>query len=318
VKDHLPLSGRLVSDAGFPLAGAKVRCGGREVATDREGRFAFDPLPAKPQRVEVAPERHFPLAAEARPGSPVELVATSRFGEARLEVDVTGASLFAVELAARFDPPVARRAVSTPAVFEGLAPGSYDLRVRAPGCLELARVVEVPAGGLRIDAALVRGGTLRLVSSRGASVAIFAVRGKAPPVVALKLADGSQTLSDLGPGLYRFVSRADGELVVVKEIELDPTTPPKELDLRGGKDSTLTVEVKDATGAPVAGAEITLATEGGFSRKVGGKTDASGRLKVERLFEGRMHVRAALGDRLGESALDTTPGTALNVTVTLR
>jgi protocatechuate 3,4-dioxygenase beta subunit len=315
VKDHLPLAGRLRSDAGFPLAGARVKCGGREAATDREGRFAFDRLPATWQQVEAAPERHFPVAVAARPGSPVDLVATSRFGDARLEVDVTGASLFTVELAARFDPPVARRASATPAVFEGLAPGSYDLRVRAPGCLEFAKVVEVPAEGLRVGAALVRGGTLRLVSSPGASVAIFAVRGRAPPVVALKLADGAQELFDFGPGLYRFVSRAEGELVVVKEIELDPTTPPKELDLRGGKESTLQVEVVDATGAPVLGAEITLVTEGGFARKVGGKTDAAGRLKVERLFEGRMHVRAALGGALGEAALDTTPGTDLSVTV---
>ncbi|HEX5139268.1 MAG TPA: carboxypeptidase-like regulatory domain-containing protein [Planctomycetota bacterium] len=317
VKDHLPLAGRLRSDAGAPLAGAKVRCAGREAVTDREGRFAFDVLPAKPQRVEATADRHFPRAVEARPGSPLDLVLTSHFGDARLEVGVTGAALFTVEIAARFAPPVLRRASATPAVFEGLAPGSYDVRVRAPGTLEFAQVVDLPAAGLRVEAALVRGGTLRLVSSPGASVAIFAVRGKAPPVVALKLADGTQTLSDFGPGLYRFVARAPGELVVVKEIELDPTTPPKELDLRGGKESTLVVSVKDATGAPVQGAEITVATEGGFSRPVG-KTDAKGELKIERLFDGRMYVRAALDSRLGESALDTTPGTALTVTVTLR
>ncbi|MCK6459916.1 MAG: carboxypeptidase-like regulatory domain-containing protein, partial [Planctomycetes bacterium] len=318
VKDHLPLQGRLRSDAGFPLAGVVVRCGGREATTDREGRFAFDRLPATPQRVEAAPERHFPLAAEARPGLPLDLVATSRFGEATLVVDVTGASLFEVELSARSDPPVARGAAATPAVFEGLAPGPYDLRVRAPGCLDLAKVVDVPAGGARIAVALERGGSLRLVSSPGASVAIFAIRGRAPSVVALKLAEGTQTLSDLGPGLYRFVSRADGELVVVKEVELGPTTPPRDLDLRGGRESTLVVEVTDAAGAPVEGAEITLATEGGFSRKAPGKTDAAGRLLIDRLFEGRMHVRAALGERLGESAIDTTPGTELSVSVTLR
>jgi hypothetical protein len=245
-------------------------------------------------------------------------VATSRFGEARLEVEVTGASLFTVELSARGDPPVTRSASVAPVVFEGLAPGSYDIRVRAPGCLEFAQVVDVQAAGTKIVAALSRGGTLKLVSSPGASVAIFAVRGKAPPVVALKLAEGTQTLSDFGPGLYRFVSRAEGELVVVKEIELGPTTPPKELDLRGGKESTLVVEVRDQTGAPVPGAEITLSTESGFSRKVGAKTDANGQLKIDRLFEGRMYVRASLDDRLGESALDTTPGSALSVSVTLR
>jgi hypothetical protein len=248
----------------------------------------------------------------------LDLVAMSRFGEARLEVDVTGAALFTVELAARFDPPVARAISASPAVFEGLAPGSYGLRVRAPGRVEFAKVVDVPAEGLRIAAALERGGTLRLVSSPGASVAIFAVRGKAPPVIALKLAEGTQTLSDFGPGLYRFVSRAEGELVVVKEVDLDPTTPPKELDLRGGKESTLTVEVRDETGAPLEGAEITLATESGFSRRVGGKTDANGRLKIDRLFEGRMYIRASLGDRLGESLLDVAPGRDLGASLTLR
>ncbi len=318
VKDHLPLAGTLRSDAGFSLAGVRVRCGGREATTDGEGRFSFDRLPARPQRIEAAPDRHFPVAADVRPGSPLDLVATSRFGEAKLEVEVTGAALFTVELAARADPPVTRQATASPAVFDGLAPGSYDVRVVAPGCLEFSQVVELGAGGARVIAALSRGGALRLVTSRGASVAIFAVRGKAPPVVALKLAEGTQTLSDFGPGLYRFVSRAEGELVVVKEIELGPTTPPKDLDLRGGKESTLVVEVRDPTGAPVPGAEITLATEGGFSRKVGGKTDATGQLKIDRLFEGRMYVRASLGDIFGESALDVSPGSALSVSVALR
>jgi len=317
VKDHLALAGTLRSDAGFPLAGARVRCGGREAVTDGEGRFAFDRVPAKPLRVEAAAERHFPLAVEARPGAPLDLVATSRFGEARLEVDVLGAALFTVDVLARADPPVARRASAAPAVFEGLAPGSYEVRVSAPGFLESSQVVDVPAAGARIVAALSRGGTLRLVASKGASVAIFAVRGKAPPVVALKLVGGTQTISDFGPGLYRFVSRAEGELVVVKEIELGPTTPPKDLDLRGGKESTLVVEVRDPTGAPVPGAEITLATESGFSRKAGGKTDAAGQLKIERLFEGRMYVRASLGDRFGEAALDVSENAALSTTVTL-
>jgi hypothetical protein len=318
LKDHLPLGGTLRSDAGFPLEGVRVRCEGHEVKTDHEGHFAFDPLPARPLRVEATPERHFPVSAEARPGAPLDLVATSHFGEARLEVEVTGAALFAVEIAARSDPPVVRSAAVSPAVFEGLAPGAYDLRVRAPGCLEFDRVVDVPAAGAKIPVALARGGTLKLVASPGASVAIFAIRGKAPPVVALRLAEGTQTLSDFGPGLYRFLSRAPGELVLVREIELGPTTPPKELDLRGGKESTLLVEVKDATGAPVEGAEITLATESGFSRRVGGKTDAKGQLKIDRLFDGHMHVRAALDNRVGESALDVTPGEALSVSVTIR
>jgi len=318
VKDHLPFAGALRSDAGFPLAGVRVRCGGREVVTDGEGRFAFDRLPAKPLLVEAVAERHFPLAVEARPGASLDLVATSRFGEARLEVEVAGAALFTVEVLARFDPPVARRASAAPAVFEGLAPGSYDVRVSAPGSLESSQVVAVPAAGARIVATLARGGTLKLVASPGAAVAIFAVRGKAPPVVALKLAEGTQTLSDFGPGLYRFVSRAEGELVVVKEIELGPTTPPKDLDLRGGKESTLVVEVRDATGAPVAGADITLATESGFSRKAGGKTDANGQLKIERLFEGRMYIRASLGDRAAEAAIDVTPATSEFVSLTLR
>jgi hypothetical protein len=136
-------------------------------------------------------------------------------------------------------------------------------------------------------------------------------------VVALKLAEGAQTLSDFGPGLYRFVSRAEGELVVVREVELGPTTPPRELDLRGGKEATLAVEVCDPTGAPLEGAEITLATEGGFSRKAG-RTDPKGRLGIDRLFEGRMYVRAALGDRLGEAAVDVEPGASLSAVVTVR
>jgi hypothetical protein len=258
------------------------------------------------------------LLADARPGVPLDLVATSRFGEGSLAVEVQGAALFEVELAARGEPPVRRTEWDAPVVFQGLAPGTFDVRVRARGFLEAARAVQVGGGETRVTVALERGGTLRLVATPGATVAVFAVRGKAPPVVALKLAEGAQTLEGLGPGLYRFVSRAEGELVVVREVELGPTTPPRELDLRGGKESTLLVRVRDATGAPVAGAEITLATESGFSRKVGGRTDANGEMRIDRLFDGRMHVRASLGDRLGESALDVTPGESLSLSVAVR
>jgi len=273
--------------------------------------------------VEAHPARHEAVRARARPGLPLRLEAVSRFGELALVVEVAaGPPYFEVALRRREEPRVRRRGTgdrATPHVrFAGLPPGAYDLEVSATGFLPAARAVTLAGAETKVDVALERGGTLTLKATPGASVAVFAIEGREPPLVALKLATGAQTLRDFGPGRYRFLSRAPGELVVVKEIELSPSTPPAELDLRGGAASTLVVEVKDAAGDPVAGAQLTLVAEGGFERNVARRTDAAGRVEVDHLFQGRMEIRASAGDRLGAAALDVEPAQALHCSVVVR
>ncbi|MHC4668057.1 MAG: carboxypeptidase regulatory-like domain-containing protein [Planctomycetota bacterium] len=319
LKAHLALRGVVRGDTGRPLAGATVRCGTRQTRTDGEGRFAFESLPVRRYDVVVEAPRHAPVEVASFPGRPLALVAESRFGEAELTVAVPEGVEAEFTLGRREEPRVLRTVTARGgAVFRGLLPGRYDLQVKAPGFLDVARVVDLPEAGRRLDLKLERGGTLRLMASPGAAVAIQRVTGRAPPVVALRLEEGARELRDFGPGRYRFIARAPGELIVVREIDLGPNTPPQELDLRGGRESTLVVAVRDAAGTAIEGAEITLVAEGGFAHRTRRSTKADGRAVLQRLIAGRIHVRAERGRRMGETAVDVTPGARLAVEIVLR
>jgi hypothetical protein len=323
LKEHLPWSGVVRSDSGRPLEGAVVRCGKHRVTTDEGGRFRFENLPVRSYHLRVEVPKHRPVEVQGYPGRPLELVAESRFGERSVAVRVEGeASGKAHVVLHRRWPPRVRRSGVTQLPgrlkFEGLMPGDYDLTVTAEGHLDDNRVVVVAGEDVEVPVKLARGGSVHLTAAPGAAVAIQAVKGKAPPLVALKLADGTRELHGFGPGRYRFISRAPGELIVVKEVDLGPRTPPVRLDLRGGKESTLTVTVVNAAEEPMEGAEITLATEGGFAHNTRRRTGADGRVVVTRLLGGRLHVVAQRGNRAGRAAVDITPGAALSVTITIR
>lgn len=323
LKEHLPLAGVLRSDAGRPLAGVRVACGNRETVTDEQGRFRFENLPVQRYHVRAEAPKHLEAELQVYPGRSVELVAESRFGDRRLAVLVEGESPgeARVTLRRRWPPRVRRTGVRrfpSRLVFQGLMPGDYDLTVTAEGHLEDTRVVVIADADVEERVTLARGGSVQLKAAPGAAVVIQAVKGKAPPVVALKLADGSRELRGFGPGRYRFIARAPGELIVVKEVDLGPRTPPVELDLRGGKESTLTVTVLNAADEPMEGAEITLATEGGFAHNTRRRTGADGRVVLTRLLGGTLHVVAQRGNRAGRAAVTVTPGAQLAVTVVVR
>jgi len=323
LKEHLPWGGIVRSDSGRPLKDAVVRCGERRVTTDEGGRFLFESLPVRLYRLRVDAPKHKPVESQGYPGRALELVAESRFGDRSVTVKVKGEGSGEVRIVLhrRWPPRVRRSGVSDlpgRLVFEGLLAGDYDLTVTADGHLEDARVVVVAGVDVEVPVTLARGGSVRLAASAGAAVAIQAVRGKAPPLVALRLADGVRELRGFGPGRYRFISRAPGELIVVKEAELGPSTPPVRLDLRGGKESTLTVRVLNLADEAIEGAEILLVTEGAFAHNTRRKTDAAGQVVLTRLIGGRLHVLAQRGNRAGRAALDVTPGAELAVTVVLR
>ncbi|MHC4971465.1 MAG: carboxypeptidase regulatory-like domain-containing protein [Planctomycetota bacterium] len=323
VKEHLPWSGVVRSDAGNPLPNARVRCGEHETKTDEQGRFRFESLPVQTYEVRAEAPRHLAAEELGFPGRPLELVLESRFGDRRIAVRVKGESSgeARVALRRRWPPRVRRSGVTRlpgRVNFEGLMPGDYDLTVNADSHLEDTRVVVVAGKDIEVPVTLARGGSVELAAAPGAAVAIQAVRGKAPPVVALKLADGKRELRGFGPGRYRFISRAPGELIVVKEVDLGPSTPPVRLDLRGGKESTLTVTVLDVADAPMEDAEITLATADGFAHNTRRKTGADGRVVLTRLLGGPLHVVAQRGNRVGRAPVEITPGAELSVTVVVR
>ena len=75
------------------------------------------------------------------------------------------------------------------------------------------------------------------------------------------------------------------------------------------------MEVRDAGGAPVEDAEIVLRTAGGFEWNTRVRSDASGRVVLDRLIEGDIRVRAQKGTRVGEASVTVTPASSLRLTV---
>ncbi|MHC4163910.1 MAG: carboxypeptidase regulatory-like domain-containing protein [Planctomycetota bacterium] len=92
LKEHLSWRGVVRSDAGHPLKDAVVRCGERRVTTDDRGRFLFENLPVRHYKVRADAPRHRTAEAQGYPGRPLELVATSQFGERKVEVTARGRS----------------------------------------------------------------------------------------------------------------------------------------------------------------------------------------------------------------------------------
>jgi hypothetical protein len=330
LKDHLPLRGRLVSDAGTPLAGVELEAiratpdtlPSFKAGTDDEGRFDFGAVPVDAYAVTAEPQDHVYFVRQGlHPGDPLVLVATSHFGENTMVVDVAlpeRLGAVRVTIRRREEPRVERTTRGTP-VFELLPAGTYDVTVRAEGYLPERAEVEVVDGKLakvRVEPKL--GGALTLTATPGAVVAIQRVRGKAPPVAALDLASGTRELRGFGPGTYRLIARAPGELIVVKEVELGPDKPPVALDLRGGKAATLTVTVQNAVGEPVPDAELTLVSDSGFRWSPRVRTDAEGKATLDRLFAGRVEVFAKRGNREGATALEVEPGGSLAIAVVVR
>ena len=95
-------------------------------------------------------------------------------------------------------------------------------------------------------------------------------------------------------------------------------TPPRDLDLRGGKESTLVVEVTDPAGNPMDGAAIALETESGFLWNTQRQTGADGRATLDRLIAGRVIVRAERGNRVGQALVEVTPGASLRAALVIR
>jgi len=325
LRETLRLFGTLRSDTGAPLEGAAVSCTvgeeERSVRADAGGRFDFRQVPVAEYELSVEAPDHAPVSFRAWPGEPVARTVESRYGARTLHVTVVVplATPMRLVLERREDPRVRRVSGAPEAVFAGLPPGPYRLTVEAEGFLDERTELEIgDADPEPLVLSPRRGGSLRLVATPGAAVAVQGVRGKPPPVVALRLAEGTKELRGFGPGLYRFIARAKGELIVVKQVELGPNTPPRELDLRGGEEATLTVTVKDRTGTPLDAAEVTLVSEAGFEWKTGKQTGAGGTLALDRLFQGRMEVHVRRGNRAGQAALDVEPGAAMTLTVVVR
>ena len=190
------------------------------------------------------------------------------------------------------------------------------MRIEAEGRLDEQRVVQLDKSA-KLSVPTREAGTLSLLATPGARVVIQTVEGEPAPVVVLELRDGIRRLRGFGPGRYRFLSRADGELIALREVACGPQSPPQEVDLRAGKAATLTVTVNDRTGDPVEGAKISITTASGFELPYAKLTDRNGRARITRLPEGKIEVRASLSERLAGTTVEVLAGAELRATIEL-
>ena len=261
-------------------------------------------------------DAHLGVRRTVAPGNRIDLLLERVRGPHRLRIAVATArsQRARVELRGRgwrrvrWLPPDRREVV-----FVGLPAGTLQVMIDAPGFQDAERDVAVAEDKIetRYEVDLPRAGTVRLRATAGAQVLVQTVRGEPAPTVTLKLEKGEAELSGFGPGRYRFLSRAAGEAIVVREIDVGEKDPPRELDLTGGEAAKLTVTVTDGAGSPVRGASIEILTEGGFLYRTGQKTGEDGVVELSRLILGRVILVAYKGDDRAEQALEVKPGADL-------
>jgi len=311
LEDDPPVTGVVRDGAGNPAAGVAVETGGGRAATDEGGGFS---VPAGDGELRIVEsEAWLGLRRAVEPGQRLELTIARKRGPHALVLAVEGERGGPAAVTLRGDGRERVRWLlpsEDEVRFEALSAGTYRLKIDAPGYQDAEREVAVAAGEAetRFVVDLPRAGTLRLRANAGASVVIVTLQGEPAPVQSLKLADGTEEVAGFGPGRYRFLARAQGEAIVVREVAVGAKDPPADVDLAGGPASTLRVVVKDAAGEPVRGASIDLVTPGGFVFRTGVKTDGNGAATLPRLILGRLQLTARKGEKSAQKPIEVEPG----------
>ncbi|MHC4940191.1 MAG: carboxypeptidase regulatory-like domain-containing protein [Planctomycetota bacterium] len=320
------IAGIIRDDAGKPVAGLTVSVDPRnvpDVVTDAEGRFRFSELRLPEYEVVVdATDTTSGIRRKAPLGARIELVLERVRGPHRLALTLDSARAHPARVELR--GPGWRKvrwlgAQERRAVFTGLATGTYQVAVDTPGYEDEVRDVAVAEDEEESSYALdlARSGTLRLKGTAGATVYIQTLGGEPAPVVSTRLEEGGGELAGFGPGRYRIIARAKGELIVIREIEVGEKDPPRELDLTGGKAATLRVRVTDGDRTPVRGVSITVSTPSGFELPIGEMTDEQGVATLSRLVGGSLTLVAVKQDRRATKVLEIKPGGAHEATLIL-
>lgn len=323
------VAGRVVDAAGKGVAGAKVYA-----YPDREdlsGAGAGD-LPASPTRreTETGPDGAFRLDHVPAGRRALVAIAPDRVPAVLRGVDVAEGSertglllgtaagdVLSGRIAAADDEPVAgarvtlrpplgpARSVATDETgrfaFSGLAPGRYDVQVRAEGYapLDLA-AVETPAPELSLvlaPAGRLVGRLLREDTNDPAAPAVVRAFRRGPPSplapdlashsleAEVRTADGDFTLPDLPPGSYRVEAVTDaGAYGVTGGLEVGPGAASAPVVVRVYPGQAIRGRVFSATtGMPIEGALVAARDEG---RRLSTATGADGSFVLHAVPEG--------------------------------
>ncbi|QNP90821.1 carboxypeptidase regulatory-like domain-containing protein [Corynebacterium lujinxingii] len=204
---------------------------------------------------------------------------------------------------------------------DGLRPGEYTVRIEAPGYEPVEQTINIGPGEskhLNVPGLVAKPGSIsgKVVDESGHAVSGATVTLTGPdgtPRTVQVGADGSLNVDGLRPGEYTVRIEAPGYEPVEQTINIGPGEN-KQLNVPGlvAKPGSISGDVIDDDGNPVAGATVTLTGPDGTPRTV--QVGADGSLNVDGLRPGEYTVRIeAPGYEPVEQSVKVNPGESVSL-----
>ena len=295
-----------------PLSGAHLSAGGAAAVTDPSGAFALHGIPPGQATLTVSRAGYVTSTTQLRvPRGQIQRGArlvlrpaahVSGTVEQSDGTPVAGAPVFAERY--DFGPVAAATPLGTTDAkgrFEGdLAPGEVTLRATAPNGEARSSVLSLHAGNASEGLVLVVdiGGEIegRVVEESGhpvASASVYAVETASQRVsngVAVA-GDGTFQIPGLPTGVYAVIARSGARRVQKAGVRLS-AGDTRQVEIRFGT-GAIAGRVLDAAGAPLVGASVDVAPEGGSAiAETGMESGPDGAFRFEGLAGARFTVRA--------------------------
>lgn len=336
----LRLEGLVLGADDKPVGGATVVLTAnppRTTTTEDDGSFAFDKLVGRTYTLVARSPAGVggPLTSKLTATSdPVTLRLRPAGSVTVLAVDGKQQPVAATVELRGLDVQTAAAAADGKAVFPAVVGGRYDVVAQAPGFAQSFAFVAVAAAPVELTVVLVPGAPVsgRVVDAGGAPVAdalvIYGgasdwnIRPDERRDGVRSAADGGFRFAALPAGSFRFIARhspdAPGSSPIVT---LDGATAKDGVEIRLGQGATVRGKVVDASGAPVASAQVRLGVPargmlGGEPRQVFAGDD--GTFTVAGLPRKKLDAVAVA--ETGSSAtvpVDTTAGDVSGVILTI-
>lgn len=317
--------GHLRDAEGDPIADVALRIGGRTATSDADGAFTFGGLDQGTHRITVTatdlslPQGAGRIEVQAGATTTVDLTLVPAGALDLGLVCAEAGRALPAEIQVSLNPetgPRDRRHVPIDggAVrVDGLAPGPYEIEVKAPGTGRAKAKVTIASGqreriDLTLPLAFTVTGTVRATDGgipADLSITAEADRGENGfswfgDIDATIAADGTFTIPDVEAGTLRFDLRAPGFQPLRRALVIGATAPPEQdCVLRPGGRRTLVI--RDAEGAAVAEAEASVDLDEDLA--ITATSDDQGRAILDGLPPGRVGFRVEHPDflaRLGE------------------
>jgi hypothetical protein len=322
------LPGRVVDDAGLPVAGAHVQADGRstwsEARSDVNGAFRLDGvgpetftmiatktgyMNATLTGIEGTSARDLSIVLKRGGSIAGHISGLTAVDAGRISVTAQGATAFTgpVDAAGNF-------------LVQGLPDGALSVYAQGPGRQTEVRSVTVTNGGAApVELELITGAALHGRITRGGNplarttVHISGTNGLSREV--LTGPDGTYVMHDLPPGEYSvFLTPDSGAAAGAQGVRVVVTASGAVYD-RDFKDATIRGRVLDAARQPIREAAVSFTGAGGAHVV---STDADGRFVFEHVMDATITVAGRKSGYAPEAKrISITSGSAADVELTL-